>query len=144
MPEQNFKNHAKYIPLYHFVAFMAIGLALAGALINMYKAYNAESGRVNAAVIVLTVFALGIVCWYSRVFALKAQDKAIRAEENFRHFIAAGKPLDSRLSMGQIVALRFAGDNEFVELSKKAVSENMSAKEIKMAIKNWKSDHDRA
>ncbi|HEX2683747.1 MAG TPA: DUF6526 family protein, partial [Ferruginibacter sp.] len=81
--------------------------------------------------------------WFSRSFALKAQDRAIRAEENFRHYLATGKPHDSRLSIAQIIALRFAGDDEFVELSKRAAEQNMAPKEIKMAIKNWKGDHHR-
>lgn len=144
MPVQNFKNHTRYVPLYHFIALTALVIALAGSLINMYKAYNNGYGRLEAGVIVVIVFSLLIVYWYSRAFALRAQDRAIRVEENFRHYIATGKPLDNRLRMGQIIALRFAGDDECVELAKKAATENMSAKEIKMAIMNWKSDHDRA
>jgi hypothetical protein len=86
---------------------------------------------------------LGILFWYSRVFALKAQDRAIRAEENFRHFILTGKPLDNRLRMSQIVALRFASDEEFSLLAKKAIDENLSSREIKKSIKNWRADHNR-
>jgi hypothetical protein len=82
--------------------------------------------------------------WYSRGFALRAQDRAIRAEENFRHYILTGKPLDSRLRMGQIIALRFASDAELPDLAKKAVEENMRSKEIKASIKNWRPDHHRA
>ncbi len=52
----------------------------------------------------------------------------IRAEENFRHFILTGKPLDSRLDMKQIIALRFAEDDEFPELCQKALSENFPLK----------------
>ena len=85
-----------------------------------------------------------IVWFYARSFALKAQDRAIRAEENFRHYLATGKPLDSRLTMRQIIGLRFAGDDEFVALAKQAADENLSEKQIKMAIKNWKADNDRA
>ena len=60
------------------------------------------------------------------------------------HFVATGQPLDNRLRMGQIIALRFAGDDEFVALAKKAADENMPAKEIKMAIAKWKGDYHRA
>ena len=70
-------------------------------------------------------------------------DRAIRAEENFRHFIATGKPFDSRLRMSQIIGLRFAGDNEFAALAKKAVDENLSQKQIKEAVTNWKTDNNR-
>ena len=46
--------------------------------------------------------------------------------------------------MGQIIALRFASDKEFVDLTAKAVADNLSNKQIKELIKNWKADHDRA
>jgi hypothetical protein len=83
---------------------------------------------------------LMIIWWYARRFALVAQDRAIRAEENFRHYILTGKPLDSRLRMSQIIALRFASDDEFPLLAQKAVTENMSQKEIKQSIRNWRAD----
>ncbi len=86
-----------------------------------------------------------LIIWvYIRQFALKAQDRAIRAEENFRHFIATGKPVDTRLNIGQIVALRFAGDEEFVALVKRAAEENLSPTDIQKAILHWKADFHRA
>ena len=89
------------------------------------------------------VIAVVLALWYARSFALRAQDRAIRAEENMRHFIATGKLLDSRLRMSQIIGLRFAGDDEFLDLAKKAIDENLSQKQIKMAVKNWKADNNR-
>ncbi|MEO7308524.1 MAG: DUF6526 family protein [Ferruginibacter sp.] len=144
MADQNFKNHSRFVPMFHFVAFTAALFAWVMALVNFFKAIANESGRLNAAAMVALSAALILGLWYSRVFALKAQDRAIRAEENFRHFLASGKSLDSRLRMGQIIALRFASDDEFVSLSKQAVDENLDAKQIKMAIKNWKVDNNRA
>ena len=81
--------------------------------------------------------------WYIRWFALRAQDRAIRAEENFRHFILTGQPLDRHLRMGQIIALRFASDEELPALAKRAADEKLSSKDIKQAIKNWKPDYNR-
>ena len=150
MSEQDFKNHSRYVPLYHFVAPTAILALIVGSCINLYHAYadcctkDDHGGLYSASLICLICFVLLIIWLYSRVFALKAQDRAIRAEENLRHFIATGKALDSRLRMGQIIALRFAGDDEFVDLAKQAVDENLNSKQIKMAIKNWKADHNRA
>ena len=69
--------------------------------------------------------------------------RAIRAEENFRHFVLTGKPFDKELRMGQIIALRFASDEEFVALAKRAVDEKMSQKQIKEAVQNWRADHNR-
>ena len=82
--------------------------------------------------------------FYSRVFALKAQDRAIRAEENFRHYLLTGNIFDSKITLPQILALRFASDEEFTELTKKAAAENLSSDEIKKLIKNWRADNYRA
>lgn len=74
------------------------------------------------------------------MFALGAQDRAIRAEENLRHYILAGKLLDARLAPKQIVALRFAPDEEFVALARRAADENMAPDAIKRAVRNWRAD----
>ena len=141
MSEQNLKNHYRYIFLYHIVASLAILVVLVGSIITFVHAH----GHLRDASIMLIIISLilGVLYWYTRVFALKAQDRAIRAEENFRHFILTGKPLDNRLRMSQIVALRFASDEEFALLAKKAVDENLPSKEIKKAIKNWRADYNR-
>jgi hypothetical protein len=80
------------------------------------------------------------VFYYLRAFALKAQDRGIRAEEKLRYFILTGKPLSSELKTRQIIGLRFASDEEFPSLVEKALKENLSEKDIKKSIKNWKSD----
>jgi len=142
MQTQNYNNHKRYVPLYTFLLSGLITLIIAGASWNFYRAYNIYKSDILSAGL---IFALAIVCIffyiYARAFALRAQDRAIRAEENLRHFILTGKPLDSRLRMGQIIALRFAEDSEFVTLAKKAADENIRADEIKKAIKNWRADH---
>ncbi|GJQ33970.1 MAG: hypothetical protein HBSAPP04_28090 [Ignavibacteriaceae bacterium] len=82
-----------------------------------------------------------IIYLLMRSFPLKAQDRAIRAEENFRHYLLTGKTLNPELKVPQIVALRFAPDEEFVALAERAVKENMKPDDIKKAIKNWKADY---
>ena len=84
-----------------------------------------------------------ILWWYARAFALRAQDRAIRAEENLRHYILTGKPFPKELRMGQIIALRFASDEEFPALVQKAIAGNLNSKSIKQSINNWKADHNR-
>ena len=71
------------------------------------------------------------------------QDRAIRAEENLRHFALTGKLLDPRLTIKQIVGLRFASDAEFVDLARKAAEASMPQDEIKKSVKSWRADHDR-
>ena len=143
MQTQNFSNHSRYVPLFHFGGYGLLLAALVGSFINLSHALNNGDGVYSASLICVLCFILVIVLWYSRLFALRAQDRAIRVEENFRHFILTGKPLDNRLRMSQIIALRFAGDEEFISLAQKAVNENLSSKQIKQAVQNWKADNHR-
>jgi hypothetical protein len=139
MKEQNFSNHAQMVPGFHYLTFGGI-IALLGGSIN-YLLKSSPENKYLASLIVLSAIIFVLVAWFTRTFALKAQDRAIRAEENLRHFVLTGKLLPASLSVGQIVALRFASDAEFVALVAKAAAENLSGKEIKQSIQNWKADH---
>ena len=130
------------VPLYHYVAGMLVTLGFGGSIVNFIKA-DAHT-HYSAALLLVAFFVLVIIFWYARVFALRAQDRAIRAEENFRHYILTGKQLPKELTMAQIIGLRFASDEEFPALAKKAVDEKLSQKQIKQEIKNWRADHYRA
>ena len=141
MSEQNFKNHSRYIILWTFITPLILIAILGGSIVNLILA-DAHT-HYSAALILLISVVLIIIYWYARRFALVAQDRAIRAEENLRYFILTGKPFDSRLRMSQIIALRFAPDDEFPELAKKVVEEKLRSKEIKAAIQKWKADHHR-
>lgn len=144
MKEQNFQNHARLVPLYHYIAFSGLLLLIAGSEYKLYRNNQMGiGGLMTPALLLLVAILLGLVGYFARAFALKAQDRAIRAEENLRYFAITGKLLDSKLTLRQIIALRFASNNEFVDLVHRAVSENMSPKDIKKAIKHWKADYDR-
>jgi membrane protease YdiL (CAAX protease family) len=138
MKEQNFNNHAQMVPGFHYLTFGGI-IALLGGSINYLLKSSAEN-KYLAALLILTSIVFVLVAWYTRTFALKAQDRAIRAEENLRHYVLTGKLLPASLTIGQIVALRFAPDAEFPALAEKAASNNLSGKEIKQSIQNWKAD----
>lgn len=144
MPDQNLNNHARYVPLFHFITSAAVILLFIGSIINLVHSSHEQGNLYAASLILLISLILGSFFFYIRQFPLKVQDRAIRAEENLRHFILTGKPLDNRLSMGQIIALRFASDEEMPNLAKKAAEENLSSKDIKSSIKNWRPDHHRA
>jgi hypothetical protein len=136
--EQNLKNHSRYVPVWHFVTALLLLALTGGSIVNFIQAD--DQVYYSAALLVIVSLILWIVWWYARAFALRAQDRAIRAEENFRHHLLTGKPLDSQLRMSQVIALRFASDEEFPTLAKRAVEEKLSARQIKEAIKNWKGD----
>ena len=141
MAEQQFKNHARYHPLYHYIATPLITGGLIWTLIRLFNSDPSgfQQSLIDALLFIIA-FILGVLV---RTYALKVQDRAIRAEESLRHFILTGKPLDSRLRLGQIIALRFASDEEFPELARQAVDQSMTVKQIKESIRHWRADHHR-
>ena len=139
MTIQNNRNHRRYIILWHIITSLAIIALFTGSLINL--AHSAKENVYSASLLVLVSLIFFSVFWYARRFALRAQDRAIRAEENLRHFVLTGKLLDSRLRPGQVIALRFAADEEFVALAKKAAEEAIRSAEIKKGIVNWRPDY---
>ncbi len=141
MREQGFENHPRYILLWHFLLPIAIAVVLTDSVINLFSLTKANLFPASSMIVICLI--IMVLWWYARSFALKAQDRAIRAEENFRHYILTGKPFDSRLRMGQIIALRFASDEELPALTTRAIEENLTSKQIKMAIKNWRADYHR-
>lgn len=143
MQEQNYKNHARMVTGFHYVLGGIILVALILSLINLYLGFQSGEGILTSIIIILLTVSVLLLGFYARSFSLKAQDRAIRAEENFRYYLLTGKPLDSSLKMGQILALRFASDAEFTVLTQKAVSENLGNKEIKQLIQDWKADNNR-
>jgi Family of unknown function (DUF6526) len=144
MATQNYSHHTRLVFGFHFVLAGILLFTLIGALINLWKAWGVPGQFYSASLIVALTISCGFLFNYTRVFPLKAQDRAIRAEENLRHFALTGKLLDPRLGMRQIIALRFAPDNEFVDLARIAADSGMPAAEIKRAIQNWKADDYRA
>lgn len=143
MPEQNFSNHAKFVPAFHYVLVPLAFVILIGSVVNLFQSLGDHSRLYNAALIVAMSFALLLAAFLLRIFPLKAQDRAIRAEENLRHYVLTGKLLSPALSMGQIIALRFAPDAEFPALAARAVAEKLPPKAIKQAVSKWKADHAR-
>lgn len=139
MEKQTFKNHTRMVPGFHYFGFSLMLLLLIGAIVNVVKSSSENVYSASLLVLVSVIFLW--LAFYARAFALKAQDRAIKAEENFRHHLLTGKLFPSELRMRQIIGLRFASDEEFVRLVEKAVKEKLSEKEIKEQIKNWRGDY---
>jgi len=139
MKEQNFKNHTRLVPLFHFVLGAIVITVLILSVINLFSGISLPS-----VMFLLMALAFVIAFVFIRNFPIAAQDRAIRAEENLRYFVLTGKLYDNRLTKQQIIALRFAPDDEVVALADRALEENMSNPDIKKAIKNWRADHHRA
>lgn len=141
MSTQNYKNHTRIVPSYHGLTLLPLLALLIGSIMNLVN--SDESNDYSAWLLVLVSLILLSMFFHARGFGLKAQDRAIRAEENLRHLALTGKLLDSRLNIRQVVALRFASDEEFPSLAQKAADGNLSNKEIKKQIVKWREDHHR-
>ena len=139
MDTQNFKKHAQYVPGFHFIT---LGVILAALVIAVIMIITSGFNLLTVFCILVAV-SLGLLFVYTRQFATGNQDRIIREEENFRSFRLTGRTLNKRLTRSQVIALRFADDDEYAALAEKAVNENLSGNDIKQAIQRWRSDHHR-
>jgi hypothetical protein len=141
MTAQNFKNHTRIHPFYHY---FTLPLSFGSLIFSTIRIFSSPDEHKTDSILLFIAFVL-IFCAISliRLYALKVQDRVIRAEENFRHFQLSGKQLDPKLRTAQIVALRFASDQEFPELAKRAVADKLKPVEIKKAITEWRPDYKR-
>ena len=97
----------------------------------------------SAALVVLTSAAVAAT-FKIRLYALKVQDRVIRLEERLRlQALAPAEwhPQIYRLTEDQLIGLRFAADDEVVELAKQALEHNLNRKQIKERIKDWRGDY---
>jgi Family of unknown function (DUF6526) len=140
MATQNYANHRRIVPAFHFFLLGVLGLTLIGSFVNLYKSLWDHQRLYSAALIVVLTAAMLLTTFFCRIFPLKAQDRAIRAEESLRHYVLTGKLLNPVLDTPQIVALRFASDEEFPALAERAAKERIRPDEIKRAIRNWRPD----
>jgi hypothetical protein len=147
---QNFANHRRFVPLHHFVAPLILLLNLLWAFVRIYHAWRGDSrfGRVDSIVELLLAFALLLMWFYLRIFAITVQDRVIRLEMRLRLAEVLSADLRARipeLTVGQLVALRFASDEELPELTRKVLDEKLTSRDaIKKLIRNWQADHLRA
>lgn len=139
---QNYSNHTRWYPLFHFVVVPLLVLNFLSHLIRFLMAPSWALGFWTLLGVTLILLALA-----SRLQALKAQDRTIRLEERLRYRELLSPDLASRadeLSTNQIIALRFAGDDELAGLVERTLNGEFSGtKDIKLAIKNWRPDYHR-
>lgn len=141
MNSQNYANHSRYVPGFHFILSSLLIIGTIGSIVNIYFQWSAHYDLMSGLLITVLFICGMLLFFFTRTFPLKAQDRAIRAEENLRFFILTNKPMDSKVTMSQIIALRFASNDEFVILAARAAKENLSADEIKKEIRNWRTDN---
>ena len=135
---QSLKNHARFDPPFHAVLSSVLFANLVIAIVYLVR----HPQFYTAWLVVLSVVVF-IPVFKLRLYPMKVQDRVIRLEERLR--LQALAPADwraqiHRLSEGQLIALRFAPDDEVVELARQALEENLSRKQIKERIKEWRPD----
>jgi len=138
MNEQDFKSHRRLSLTWHI--FIPLGLIALFCGSIRYLIICPPDQVYPASLLILTSFILIGFYLHTRRFALKAQDRAIRAEENLRYFMLTGKRLDTRITLKQLIALRFASDEEFPALALQAAEERLEPKEIKRRVRVWRPD----
>lgn len=141
MTAQSYANHARLDPGFHKILYPILFATWIGSGVNLWRSWGDHTRFYSAALLFVVIFALMVTGIYARHFALKAQDRAIRAEENLRHYILTGKLLPPSLHPKQIVALRFASDTEFPALAARAAAESLPPDTIKRNIQSWRPDH---
>jgi hypothetical protein len=135
---QSFKNHARFDPFFHF--FLA-WISLASIIIAIV--YVVHQPGFYSAWLVVVALAAFFALFKVRSYPMKVQDCVIRLEERLR--LQALAPAEwhtqiYRLTEDQLIGLRFASDDEVVELANQALEHNLNRKQIKERIKFWRSD----
>jgi Family of unknown function (DUF6526) len=144
MAEQSYANHTKYVPGFHFVTFGILAINVIWSLFRLFwglPGTNLFDRLLNVAV----AAALVMLAWYARTFPLRAQDRIVRLEERLRleRLLPADlKPRIGELRAGQLIALRFASDEELPDLTRAVLAGEVTAPgEIKKRVRDWRADH---
>jgi hypothetical protein len=140
---QSFENHARIVPAFHMAT---LGILVVNLLWSLYRMIRMPG--VESLVALLLAVAFILLAVYARVFALTVQDRVIRLEMQLRLRGLLPPDLQGRISEftpRQLVALRFASDEELPDLCRTVLRDNIKeGKTIKKMIKNWKADYLRA
>jgi hypothetical protein len=136
---QNLKNHRRMDPPFHYVLLPVLLANLVIAIVCLAQ----HPGFCTAWLVVLSV-AVFAALFRLRTYPLKVQDRVIRIEERLRLQSLAPREWQKeilRLSEDQLIGLRFASDDEVVELARQALEGNLNREQIKERIGNWRPDN---
>jgi hypothetical protein len=136
---QNLKNHARLDPHFHIFLALVLLVNLVYSIVHLVRHLSFRAGW-----FVVLSFAIIILYFRVRQYPIKVQDRVIRLEERLR--LLALAPPDwrdhvNRLSEDQLIALRFASDDEVFPLAKQALEERLTRKQIKERIRDWRADN---
>jgi Family of unknown function (DUF6526) len=144
MSEQNFTNHMKLVPTFHFFVIPVMVLNFVQSIIRVVHRGFTWDGLVG----ILTALALVFLTFHARIFALSVQDRVIRLEERLRMKQLLPDDLKPRIgefTKSQLVGLRFASDEELPSLARQVLNDKITdLKTIKRSVKQWRGDYLRA
>lgn len=144
MAEQSFRNHSRFVPLFHFVVGPILLINFLWACYRLFQGLPYQP-LFDRLLDMLVALALIGVFFFARIFALTAQDRVIRLEERLRLERLLPDDLRPRipeLTRGQLIALRFAHDEELPALTRQVLDQRIrDPKEIKRQIRQWRADH---
>lgn len=143
MKKQSFKNHIRYYTPHHFVYYSIVILLLS---FSVYFACTTEDKLIWTFISALFIVLFCLAFMLRQHYALTLQNRIVRLELRYRYFSITGNRMEyfeNRLKDEQLFALRFAADDELVELIKETLLKNLSGVEIKKAIQHWKGDYAR-
>ncbi|HXN23975.1 MAG TPA: DUF6526 family protein [Candidatus Dormibacteraeota bacterium] len=140
MTAQHYKNHRMLVPAFHFFVLPVFGLNFGYSLYRLKQTSSSFDSIVG--VLVAAALLMGVL--YSRLFALRVQDRVIRLEMQLRLERILPSDLKSRIhefALGQLIALRFASDAELPELARLVLAQKLTGRNaIKQSIQNWQAD----
>lgn len=145
MPQspQTLKNHARFRPAYHFFVIPVLFINVLNEIQHVYQ--DPARHTVWTLVLAAALLTLGIL---ARNMTLTVQNRVVRLE--MRHRLKDTLPADLRgrindLTPQQLIALRFAGDDEMPALVRDVLAGTLTTqKAIKERVKNWQGDYLRA
>lgn len=138
MKTQSFSNHIRIHPLYHYVA-----VPLSLALIPAALVHTVLNFSLDSIILLIATIILHLTVFLSRDYAKKNQDRIIRSELRLRYYLLTRQRLEeieNQFSTGQLLALRFAGDDEFMEMLLNPEIKQKTPEQIKKQIIHWSPD----
>lgn len=138
---QSYKNHRRLNPVHHFILTPITLVIFVWSIINAFQDDQSLAHKIYFTLTATILLILGLL---SRSYGLRNQDRIIRVEMRLRYFELTGTSFSTKekqLRLGQIIALRFASDDELLGLMDRTIGENLSGTDIKKAIKNWQADN---
>lgn len=142
MKNQRYENHTRYNPFHHFVLTPLTTIFFGWTIAKMD--FSSQDTTLESTYLFIGAFIVVMLPLLARMYALTLQNRIILNEMRNRYFHLTGKTFDEKeqnLKSSQIIALRFASDEELIRLMDCAIAEKLKAKEIKQQIKNWKGDY---